>query len=115
MFDQNIADESVIYIDSHSEYVYKALTINASDFTNNVGVCVCVFLSRCRLTLVRNVSFKNNTADNGGALYIDEASAVNIGDGAYISFVNNSAILYRGAIFVELNFGCNQNHTTFDL
>ncbi|XP_065901702.1 uncharacterized protein [Dysidea avara] len=113
VFDQNIADESVIYIDSHSEYVNKVITINASDFTNNVGVCV--FLSQCRLTLVGNVSFKNNTADNGGALYIDEASTVNIGDGAYISFVNNSAISHGGAIFVELNFGCNQNHTTFDL
>ena len=62
-----------------------------------------------------NMLFENNTADNGGAMYIDETSTVEIGDGANVSFIENSAVLHGGAIFVELNYGCDQNHTTFVL
>ena len=113
VFDHNIADESIIFIDSPTGGVAKIITISASDFTNNVGVCM--FLSQCELTLVGDVSFLNNSANSGGALYIDETSTVYISDGANVSFVDNYAISHGGAIFVELNFGCDQNHITFSL
>jgi len=97
VFDHNLADESVIYFDSNTGRLSEMrITINASDFINNVGVCM--LLSQCALILVGNVLFKSNTADNGGALYIDEASTVYISDGANISFIDNYAILHGGAI-----------------
>ena len=116
VFDHNIADESVIYIHLPTDRLIKNQTtviFNTSNFTDNIGVCI--FLSQCKLMMKGNILFENNTADNGGAMYIDETSTVEIGDGANVSFIDNSAVLHGGAIFVELNYGCNQNHTTFVL
>ena len=112
-FDHNVADESVVHIDLLTRFLNQMTMVNTSNFTRNIGVCI--YLVQCRLTLGRDVLFMNNTADNGGALYIDESSIVTIGDGGNVAFVDNSAVLYGGAIFVELHYGCNIDHTTFSL
>ena len=112
LHDFNIADESIIYIALPPYLEDNNVRLTSSTFSNNVGVCM--FLSRCRLGLTGNVLFINNTADNGGALYLDETSKVWLYGGvANITFVDNSAVSRGGAIFVELNYGCSSDYTTF--
>ena len=111
VFDHNVADESVIYV-AVTASTENAIQLNSSTFSNNVGVCI--YFSRCSLGLTGNILFINNTADSGGALHLDEASFIWFdGDVVNVSFVDNSAISHGGAIFVELNYGCNRDHTTF--
>ena len=112
VFDKNVADESVFYIDTPSESDMQSkprVFIGNSSFTNNLGVCL--FLQRCSVFLSGNLLFKNNTAENGGALYIDVASVVYML--GVIHFIDNSAVLHGGAIYVDLNLGCRVNQTTF--
>ena len=47
------------------------------------------------------VLFKNNTAENGGAIYLDQGSTVTIGNGAIVQFISNTATLNGGAIYVD--------------
>jgi len=110
VFDKNIADESVFCIDTPTDLQSTpSLFIGNSSFTNNLGVCL--FLQRCSVILSGNLLFKNNTAENGGALYIDVASVVQmIG---VIQFIDNAAVLHGGAIYVDLNLGCHVDQTTF--
>ena len=53
--------------------------------------------------------FKNNTAYNGGAMYVEQESNVNIDSNATVKFIANTANLNGGAIYVALY--CS-HHTT---
>ena len=104
-FHRNKADDSIIYIDGSSKY-QPVIDLIDSSFTNNVGVCM--FLPYCTVNLYGQVIFNDNTANNGAALYLNQASQVYI-YGTSIQFVNNSAALYGGAIYVDLGIGCTEN------
>ena len=108
VFYSNKADDSIVFVDGHPAKV----DIVTSNFTNNIGVC-CMLLSTSTINLAGNISFKNNSADSGAAFYLNELSTIAIDDGAVVEFTDNSALSHGGAIFVELSFGCNLNHTVF--
>jgi len=112
-FDHNSADQSNIYIDrqqlSSSSTIHFSL--NGSNFTNNVGVCL--FLSQIDLVMSSDILFKNNSADKGPALYLDHGSIAKISEEANIMFVNNSALLQGGAVFIELGLDCMQFSPVF--
>jgi len=113
-FDQNYADDSVIYIDVPFNVALNSNQVVLTDscFTNNKGVSM--FLSWCHVIIEGKVLFKNNIADKGGALFLNEASTIIFKDKAEIHFTDNSAVSHGGAIFVDLSYGCDQQHTVFN-
>ena len=104
-FSQNIGGSSIIYIaatqNDFAHNITKAkLIVNTSTFTNNVGSSI--YLSACDMKLSGNLLFKNNTAENGGAMYLNQRTTVTIDDEASVQFIGNTATLNGGAIYVDL-------------
>ena len=114
VFDGNSAQNNVIYITIsgpayHYQYTSAFFYFEKSNFTNNYGSCI--FLTQlCLVTFKGDVLFANNTADNGPALYLDLTSLITINDGANVQFINNSAVLHGGAVFIDYNLDCNDNY-----
>ena len=78
-FDQNIAGNSVVYITQigcTQESSDMQVFVSASEFTNNVASSM--YLSAFELELSGTVLFKNNTAKNGGAMYVTQGTIVTI-------------------------------------
>ena len=99
----NTADDSIVYINSKSEKAYMAVTVNGSNFTNNTATCIHLVQSQL---VCEDVVFANNIADNGAAVYIDEGSTVTMDGRGTVQFINNSAIEYGGAIYINLVYTC---------
>ena len=102
-FDKNDASYSIVYLQGFSHTCYlpcPLVIINTSSFISNVGSSL--YLSSCYVYLSGNLLFKNNTAENGGAMYIEQETTVSIDDGATVQFIANTAKLNGGAIYVSL-------------
>ena len=59
-------------------------------------------ISQVTLRFYNSTLFENNSAKSGGAIYLDQNSVIYVGDEALVQFVNNSATLYGGAIYLDL-------------
>ena len=70
-------------------------------------------LSLPTITLEGVVVYQGNTAESGAAIYIEDSSQVAIGEGSIILFINNSASLHRGAIYVDLPLTCSHHGVVF--
>ena len=106
IFNQNKGGKSIIYIatrqsgfTAHAD-VFVILLVNTSTFTNNVGSSM--YLSACNMKMSGNLLFKNNTAENGGAIYLSQQSTVFIDNGTRVQFISNTATLNGGAIYMDL-------------
>ena len=115
-FDQNVAGSSVAYIrqDGSSQHNdnSKLLQVNASTFTNNVASSM--YLSACDVEFLGKILFMNNTADNGGAMYLNQGTTVRIKNIANTQFIANTAAQNGGAIYVDfLCDSLNGNAETF--
>ena len=103
-FDQNMAFNSVVYLKG---FLLQPVVISNSNFTNNLGSSM--YISSCDVKLVGIISFKNNTADNGGAIYVDQATTLTVSDKATVHFIANKARLKGGAIYVDLLCSINKD------
>ena len=113
-FDQNIAGNSVVYITQNGctkEGNNMQVFVTASEFTNNVASSM--YLSAFELELSGTVLFENNTAKNGGAMYVDQGTIVAIDDNTTVQFIGNTATLNGGAIYVDLLCNSLRSETTF--
>ena len=101
----------VIYIENINDKKPPPSPIRArsSHFTNNEGSTM--YVSFCTLTLSGNVSFHNNKADSGAALYF--IGSQTLWTSGNISFIDNFAKLRGGAIFVAVVFPCAYVHGIF--
>ena len=93
----NLAYDSVVYVNTKNMEV----DLISSGFTNNVGSCMYLLQSHL---LCRSVVFANNSADNGGALYIGQGSTISYGE--TVQFINNSAVEHGGAVYLNLMYSC---------
>ena len=71
--------------------------------TNNLASVM--YLSACDVRLLRTVLFKNNTGENGGAIYLNQGTIVSIDNQAVVQFIANTATLNGGAIYVDCKCG----------
>jgi len=72
-------------------------------FENNSGTAV--FLSPSSiLTFQGKILFRNNSGENGGALFFSETSQMLVSDNTTITFTNNSATCTGGAIWAPSEF-----------
>ena len=100
----NNAGDSIINVFTASS---ADIAISDTNFTNNVASCM--YIPGCRLLLSSRVLFKNNTSDNGAAMYLNRGASVDIIDGADIQFSSNTVLQNGGAIYVDLIFNCDIN------
>ena len=110
VFNKNTA-ENIIYVEEIN------LTLSSVQFVNNVGRCL--YLSKSSLHLSGNMLFSSNSANNGAALYCYRGTNISITEGASVTFIENNAWAYGGAIFVDVDpvlcqsgFSPSDNHTT---
>ena len=102
-FDRNLAGSSVVYItqDGFTQFNNNInLQINALTFTNNVGSSM--YLSACNVKSSGISIFENNTAENGGAMYLNQGTSMKVRNNTNLKFFNNTATQNGGAIYVDL-------------
>ena len=70
-------------------------------FTNNTGGAIVAINTRINIHANASVKFSNNLAVSGGALYLAGYSWISTSPNVRVSFINNSAHEYGGAIYFE--------------
>ena len=103
-------DSSVVYIEDKTGSGYN-VKIVSSNFTSNNGPTL--YLSNCNIKFKGYSLFNNNTAQSGSAIYFAHNSQASFGDDSTIEFTNNVALLFGGAIYVDLPFNCPYQGITF--
>ena len=105
-FINNKAGDSIVYVEGGSINNTR-ISLEDTSFTNNIGTALRLFMSR--LTFYTYVLFENNTANSGGALYLEQGSQVYFGNkyaNLIVQFVNNTATQYGGVIYTDLPSTC---------
>ena len=112
-FNNNTAGSSVVYIGGGSVNTTR-VTAEGTHFINNNGTALHLFVSQ--ITFYTYVFFKNNFANSGAALYLEQGSQIYF-DIKYstiiVQFVNNTASQYGGAIYTDLPSTCPNNGAMF--
>ena len=91
---------SVIYLNN------MYLVVHSSNFTHNTASSI--YLVNSNLECTGTVIFANNTADNGGAVYMAQGSQF-IFRRTNVQFINNLVTKYGGAIQIDLPYNCPTN------
>ena len=103
-FYDNIGGNSIVYIRENiiGPYPFCNVSITSSNFTGNkIGSALQV--QQCRiLNFYSKTLFEDNSARSGCAVYITEGSQISVSDGATVQFINNTASLRGGAMYIDL-------------
>ena len=99
-FHYNHGHYSVIYL--YNMY----LVVRSSNFTDNTASSI--YLLNSNLECTGTVIFANNTAGNGGAVYMAQGSQLFFRR-TNVQFINNLATEYGGAIQIDLPYNCPTN------
>ena len=107
---------SIVFIGDHfgnepTFYHEVAIVIISSSFANNYGSAL--HLSNSNIQFKGYSSFNNNTAQSGAAIQFTRNSQATIGNDSTIEFINNVALLFGGAIYIDLPFNCLHQGITF--
>ena len=103
-FNNNIGDDNILYITMYSEFYVPSYFCNimiSSNFTNNKNG-PALQVTNCFLKFSSSILFQNNSAKNGGAIYIGQNSQFTVNDGSTVQFINNTASLRGGAMYIDL-------------
>jgi len=111
-FINNDGSNSVVCISAGS--IFTTLFLSVTNFTNNTGTALHLISSN--VTLSNAVIFNGNTANNGGAMYLEQGTQINF-DNKYSNistyFLNNVAAQYGGVVYVELDSTCAKHGVVF--
>ena len=105
-FTSNSGGNSVVYILAGTTFTHIRVN-DGSRFCSNIGTAVHLISST--FIVGDHVLFSNNSANNGGALYLESGTQFyfnNEDRNVYIKFLDNSAALYGGAMYVDLGSNC---------
>ena len=100
----NVGDDNILYISTYSEIYVPSDFCNiliSSNFINNKNG-PALQVSKCFLRFINSTLFQNNSADNGGAIYIEQNSQITVDDESTVQFIKNSASLRGGAMYIDL-------------
>ena len=95
--------KSIVYFGQPSNKHYKVLNLRDSKFCHNKGVPI--YLSNQNLSINGNVKFYNNSAENGGGIFVSDHSNVIFHKSGTVNFTNNAAQTNGGAIFLTNHSG----------
>ena len=100
-FDNNFGSESIVYIlgPTSSEGFTPKAVVDNSTFSNNKGTVLYSIISSFHFD--QFVSFTNNTANSGAAIYFEEVHHIS-SENSDVRFINNCAIQRGGALYFNL-------------
>ena len=98
-FDNNFVGKSILYVNIILK-VPGLIHLSNSRFSNNNGTVLQLVIDK--LFFNGNVLFINNSAINGAAVYVEKVHAISFDDNSIIQFINNSAKLRGGAMYINL-------------
>ena len=111
-FINNTGGNSIVYISAGS--IFTTLFISATNFVSNTGTTLHLISSN--VTINSDVRFNRNSANNGGAMYLEQGTQINF-DNKYTNistyFLNNLAAQYGGAIYIDLGSSCSKHGVLF--
>ena len=115
LFDHNVATEdgeSVAYIfaQTTAPSLTVSVLISSSSFIDNKGSALRV--SHLMLVFDDVTLFEDNLAENGAALYTEQNAVITVNSGSLVQFINNTALLRGGAVYVDLS-NCFNNGIVF--
>ena len=112
-FSFNVASKSVIYIKGINDaYSYNdEFIIMNSTFENNLETAI--YAMNHHVTFKQVVKFRNNIAENGAAIYLDFGSGIHFDENSNVTFSNNFARKYGGAIFYDASQFIRTCNTTY--
>ena len=98
-FTDNVGVASLVYLEQHNNSSQcKSIIFQDSIFDNNQGTCI--YLSNQNLYIKGNVVFKNNEAENGAGISINDRSTVTFSNASNVTFAQNTATS-GGAIYSQ--------------
>ena len=104
-FYDNIGGNSVVdireYLPFEFPLVFTNVIINSSNFTRNKSGTT-LRVTRCFLKFYFATLFQDNFARSGAAIHIAESSQISVDDGSTVQFINNTASLRGGAMYIDL-------------
>ena len=104
-FNNNIGGNSIVYIDVTLEVCFPLLhcnvSITSSNFIKN-KIGSPLQIANCFLNFYSTTLFNDNSARSGGAIYIALTSQITVDDGSTVQFINNTASLRGGAMYIDL-------------
>ena len=114
-FYDNIGGNSIVDISTslpfYHPFVFSNVLINSTNFMNN-KIGSALQAAQCFLNFHSTTVFQGNSAKSGAAIYIAERSQISVGDGATVQFINNTASLRGGAIYIDLT-NCHDHGVVF--
>ena len=104
-FVNNIGGNSIVHISVIQGYlnfpkVFNCVFITSSNFTSN-KIGSALHITKCFLKFYSTSLFEHNSAKSGAAIYIARASQITVDDGSTVQFVNNTASLHGGAMYLN--------------
>ena len=92
----------------------SGITCFSNAITQTNGGAISLYSSTIVFEEGTNVTFKNNAAVNGGAVYMDGLSTMNLAspEMTNVSFLYNKALVSGGAIFADIPFN-DKNHLPY--
>ena len=104
-FYDNIGGDSIVYIAISLDIKFplnaQNMSITSSNFTGNKLGSV-LKIANCFLNFYSKTLFQDNDARSGSAIYVAESSQISVKDGSTIQFINNTASLRGGAMYIDL-------------
>ena len=114
-FYNNIGGDSILsiftYIPNDHPFTFGSVLINSTNFMNN-KIGSALRATQCMLNFNSTTVFQHNSARNGAALYITERSKISVDDGSTVQFINNTASLRGGAMYIDLT-NCHDHGIVF--
>ena len=112
------AYDTIISIEGNNTFIQSGITTLSSKvylkgnntFINNIAVSGrggAISLVSSSLYFTGNSKFIRNTASYGGAIFVDSSSSISFISPTNVSFINNTAFLTGGAIYVETSVTSN--------
>ena len=114
-FYDNIGGKSIVYITEGLDVPFSLAFCNVS-ITSSSFVCNAIgsalHVSKSFLKFYSTVIFQDNSATSGAAMYISEGSQISVDNGSTVQFINNTASLRGGAMYIDLT-NCHDHGIVF--
>jgi len=100
-FQRNFGESNIKYVSEQTSLMQSVVTIISCHFIQNIFGSA-LHISHCILKFQDLSLFHSNSAESGAALYLEHISQFTIEEDTSVQFINNTASLYGGAIYVNL-------------
>ena len=116
-FINNVGGNSVVYISVlisslNFPVAFSHVFITSSNFTSN-KIGSALRIGNCFLKFYSTTLFHDNSAKSGAAIYVAGSSEITVDDGSTVQFINNTASLCGGAMYIDLTNNCYDRGIVF--